>query len=125
MEWYTAALKKYTVFSGRARRKEYWMFCLFNVGFSILAMILDTVIGKAMGGSGIGVIYLLYVLAVLIPSIAVGVRRLHDTGKSGWFLFIGLIPLIGGIWLLIVLCSEGEAAPNKYGLNPKLATAFT
>jgi uncharacterized membrane protein YhaH (DUF805 family) len=122
MNWYLTALKKYAVFSGRSRRKEYWMFCLFSVIFTIAAMILDSVLGSAIG-MGYGVIYLLYTLAVFIPSIAVSVRRLHDVGKSGWFLLIVLIPIIGGIWFIILVCSNSEAGETKYGPNPKLAPA--
>jgi uncharacterized membrane protein YhaH (DUF805 family) len=108
MEWYLKVMKEnYSNFSGRARRKEYWMFVLFNVIIStILSMIEPTV-------------YLIYVLAILVPSIAVGVRRLHDVGKSGWFMFIALVPIIGGIWLLILACTDGDSGDNEYGSNPK------
>lgn len=123
MEWYLGVMKKYALFSGRARRKEYWMFCLFNLLFGIAAMVLDNVLGIAMGGVGYGAIYCLYMLGTLIPCLAVSFRRLHDTGRSGWFLLLALIPLIGSIWLIVLLCSDGEAAENKYGLNPKLAMA--
>ena len=108
MEWYLKVVKEnYANFDGRARRKEYWMFVLFNVIIStILSMIEPTV-------------YLIYVLAILVPSIAVGVRRLHDVGKSGWFMFIALVPIIGGIWLLILACTDGDSGDNEYGSNPK------
>jgi len=118
--WYIAVLKKYAVFRGRARRKEYWMFVLFNIIFAAVAIILDNVIGIAAEGVGYGPIYAVYMLAVLVPSLAVSVRRLHDIGKSGWFLFIALIPIVGGIWLLVLMCSEGNAGENKYGADPKL-----
>jgi uncharacterized membrane protein YhaH (DUF805 family) len=121
MSWYLGVMKKYALFSGRARRKEYWMFCLFNILFVIAAMVLDNVLGTAIHGVGYGAIYGLYFLVTLLPSLAVAVRRLHDTGKSGWFLFIGLIPIIGSIWLLVVLCSDGETSGNKYGMSPKMA----
>ena len=85
MSWYLAVLKKYAVFSGRARRKEFWMFALFNFIFGAVAAILDNVLGIA-GEQGYGVIYALYGLAVLIPNLAVQVRRLHDVGKSGWWI---------------------------------------
>jgi len=98
MNWYLKVLKNYAVFRGRARRKEYWMFVLFNIIFSIVAMILDNVFGTAIEDIGYGLIYILYVLAILIPGLAVAVRRLHDVGKSGWMIFISLIPLIGTIW---------------------------
>lgn len=122
MNWYLTALKKYAVFSGRSRRKEYWMFCLFSLIFSIAAMVIDGVLGSSIG-MGYGVVYLLYALGVFIPSIAVSVRRLHDVGKSGWFLLIALIPIIGAIWLIVLVCSDSEAGVTKYGPNPKLAPA--
>lgn len=113
MEWYTKVLKNYAVFHGRARRKEYWMFVLFNVIFSFAALIIDAVLGTA------AVFYFLYAVAVLIPGLAVTVRRLHDVGKSGWMILITLIPLIGGIWLLVLLFTEGNPGNNEYGSNPK------
>lgn len=123
MNWYLKVLKQYTDFSGRARRKEYWMYTLFNVLFSIAAMVIDNVLGlsfELQGQSmGYGYVYVLYVLFVLIPGLAVAVRRLHDVGKSGWFLLIGLIPLIGSIWLLVLFCTDGESNSNKWGNNPK------
>ena len=96
MSWFIEALKKYAVFSGRARRKEYWMFVLFTV--IIYAVLLG--IGLAIKAPFIAIVF--YV-AILLPSLAVGVRRLHDTGRSGWWYFIALIPLIGGIWLIVIL----------------------
>jgi len=119
MNWYLTVIKKYATFSGRARRKEYWMFFLFNIIFSIAAIVLDNVLGIAIGSVGYGPIYILYVLAVLLPSLAVSVRRLHDVGKSGWYLFITLIPIIGAILLLIKICSDGTPGENQYGSNPK------
>jgi len=94
MNWYLKVLKQYADFSGRARRKEYWMFVLFNMIFAIVAMILDFVLGIAIGYSPL---YVLYALAMLIPGLAVAVRRLHDVGKSGWMTLIAFIPLIGSI----------------------------
>jgi uncharacterized membrane protein YhaH (DUF805 family) len=122
MNWYLAALKKYAVFSGRSRRKEYWMFCLFSFIFAVVAMVLDSVLGTTVG-LGYGLIYGVYALGVLIPTLAVSVRRLHDVGKSGWFILIGFIPIIGAIWLLILVCSDSETGETKYGPNPKLAPA--
>ena len=118
MNWYLKVLKNYAVFSGRARRKEYWMYMLFYTIFAIVAIILDFIIGTA-GNAWFGLFYCLYYLAVLIPSLAVSVRRLHDIGKSGWFLFISLIPIIGSIWLLVLMCTDGTAGENEYGANPK------
>ncbi len=122
MNWYLKVLKQYADFSGRARRKEYWMFVLFNMIFAIVAIILDNVLGIAMKEIGYGPLYGLYVLAVLIPGLAVGVRRLHDIGKSGWMFLISLIPLIGGIWLLVLFCTDSQQGSNKWGQNPKELT---
>ena len=119
MEWYLKVLKNYATFSGRARRKEYWMFALFNLIFIVAATILDNILGTAIKGVGYGLFYILYALAVLIPGLAVSVRRLHDVGKSGWFLLISLIPIIGAIWLLVLVCTDGQAGENQYGANPK------
>lgn len=119
MKWYLEVMKKYAVFSGRARRKEYWMFVLFNIIFAIVAAILDNILGIAIENVGYGPIYLLYGLAVLLPGLGVSIRRLHDVGKSGWFLFISLIPIVGGIWLLVLFCTDGNPGDNKYGPNPK------
>ncbi|MFO3795686.1 MAG: DUF805 domain-containing protein [Anaerolineales bacterium] len=119
MKWYIAALKKYAVFNGRARRKEYWMFVLFNIIFSIVAVVLDNLLGTASKDLGYGVIYSLYSLAVLLPGLAVTVRRLHDVGKSGWWIFISLVPIIGGIWLLVLLATDSQPGENEYGPNPK------
>ena len=121
MNWYIQVLKKYAVFNGRARRKEYWMFVLFNIIFAVVAVILDNILGTSFQGAGYGLFYLLYGLAVIIPSIAVGVRRLHDTDRSGWWLLICLIPIIGGIWLIVLLATAGTAGENKYGADPKAA----
>jgi uncharacterized membrane protein YhaH (DUF805 family) len=119
MSWYLAALKKYTDFSGRARRKEYWYFMLFNVIFLIVATILDNLFKTTFENLGYGWFYLLYALAVLLPGIALVVRRLHDVGKSGWWYFIALIPLVGGIWLLVLMCTDSQPGDNQYGPNPK------
>jgi uncharacterized membrane protein YhaH (DUF805 family) len=112
MEWYLSVLKNYAVFSGRARRKEYWMFVLFNVIFTIVASIIDRVFKTS-------IFEILYGLAVLVPGLAVSIRRLHDIGKSGWFLLVALIPIAGPIWLLVLMCTNGEATENQYGANPK------
>jgi len=114
MNWYIGCWKKYATFSGRARRKEYWMFVLFNLIAYFIAGVLDGIFGG-------GAVEALYGLAVLLPSLAVAVRRLHDTNSSGWWLFISLIPIVGGIWLLVLLASDGAAGSNQYGENPKFA----
>lgn len=119
MNWYLAALQKYADFNGRARRKEYWFFTLFNVLFAIVAFVLDHVTGLVIAGIGYGPIYLFYTLAFFIPGLAVAVRRLHDVGKSGWMVLISLIPLVGAIWLLILMVTEGQPEENEYGPAPK------
>jgi len=112
-------LKKYAVFSGRARRKEYWMFVLFNLIFAIVAVVLDNVLGIAIKGIGYGPIYIIFALAMILPGLGVAIRRLHDIGKSGWFIFINLIPCIGFIWFLVLVCTDSQAGENQYGPNPK------
>jgi uncharacterized membrane protein YhaH (DUF805 family) len=123
MNWYLTVLRNYAVFSGRARRKEYWMFALFNLIFLIVAMIIDKILGTRYEMNGMtlpyGYVYTLYALAIMIPGLAVLVRRLHDVGHSGWFMLIGLIPLAGPIWLLVVLCTDSDRSVNNYGPNPK------
>ena len=108
--------EKYADFTGRARRAEYWWFVLLNFGVYVGLSILTRVLGS-LGFA----IYLVYALAVIIPSLAVAVRRLHDTGKSGWFLLIGLIPLIGPIILLVFFFTDSDAGTNQYGPSPKYA----
>jgi len=115
MNWYLEVLKKYAVFSGRAQRMEYWMFFLFNF---IIAFALGFIEG-IFGGPGI--LGTLYSLAVLIPGIAVTVRRLHDTDRTGWWVLIGLVPIIGFIVLLVFMVLDGTEGENKYGPNPKAA----
>ena len=120
MNWYLKVLKQYGDFNGRARRKEYWMFALFNIIFVIVAGILDNILGITIEGVG-GLLYVLYSLAVFIPALAVITRRLHDVGKSGWMILISLIPLIGAIWLFVLLVTDSNSGENQYGLNPKVA----
>jgi uncharacterized membrane protein YhaH (DUF805 family) len=115
MKEYLDVLKKYAVFEGRARRKEYWTFVLFNVIIGFALGFIEALLGIPP------VISALYSLAVVIPGIAVTARRLHDIGKSGWFILITLIPCIGTIWLLILTASEGHPGENQYGPNPKNA----
>jgi uncharacterized membrane protein YhaH (DUF805 family) len=120
MEWMLMPLKKYADFSGRSRRKEYWMFYLFSIlcVFGIIALL--AVVGSVSETlSGLlGFVAIIFYIGLLIPSIAVGVRRLHDTDKSGWMMLIGLIPF-GGIVLLVFFCMEGTRGPNQYGPDPK------
>ena len=122
MSWFIMALKKYATFSGRARRKEYWFFVLFYVLISIVATVIDSMTGSFDPTMGMGMLGLLVALALLIPSLAVAVRRLHDTDRSGWWVLLCLIPLIGGIWLLVLLCLDSTPGENQYGPNPKEET---
>jgi uncharacterized membrane protein YhaH (DUF805 family) len=120
MNWYLAVLKKYADFSGRARRTEYWMFFLVNLLISIAATLLDRVLDTTFGSADqYGAFSLFYSLAVFIPGLAVAVRRLHDIGKSGWYILVLIIPLVGIIWLLILLVREGDRGANAYGEDPK------
>ena len=113
MEWYLMALQKFADFSGRSRRKEYWMFVLINF---LISAGLSLFQGMTSGSSFLSG---LYGLIMLLPSLAVTVRRLHDTGRSGWWVLIGLIPIIGWIWLLVYMAEEGHSGSNEYGANPK------
>ncbi len=118
MNWYLEVLKKYAVFSGRARRKEYWFFVLFNAIFAIAAMILDNILGLAIEDVGYGPFYILYALATIVPGVAVSVRRLHDIGKSGWYILLAFIPCVGAIILLIFDLTPGDPGDNEYGPDP-------
>ncbi len=113
MNWYLKVLRQYADFNGRARRTEFWMFVLFNLIFSLVANVLDYMFGTMYVFSGI------YGLAMIIPSLAVSVRRLHDVNKSGWMILVSLIPIIGIIWLLVLDVTEGTPGENSYGANPK------
>ncbi|MGW3289388.1 DUF805 domain-containing protein [Streptomyces sp. NPDC001002] len=115
MSWFIEALKKYAVFSGRARRKEYWNFALF-VGIIYVVLLVIALASKQ--SALLGLVGLFY-LGVLIPSLAVGVRRLHDTGRSGWWLLFGIVPIAGPITLLVFMCSDSAPGANQYGPNPK------
>lgn len=117
MNWYLKVLKQYVDFSGRARRTEYWMFALMSFLFSITLALIDYLMGTMVMGSGI--LSGLYSLAVLIPGLAVTARRLHDIGKSGKWFFIAFIPVVGAIWLLVLLVTNGQVGENKYGADPK------
>src|SRR5919112_3712826 len=122
MSWYLEALKKYAVFSGRARRMEYWYFVLFNLIVAIVLALIDTLLGTTTGVSSFGILSGLYSLAVLIPTLAVLVRRLHDIDRTGWWIFINLIPVVGTIVLLVFALTPGTPGSNQYGPDPKQAT---
>lgn len=114
-DWYLGCIKgHYADFEGRARRKEFWMFFLVD----LLAAAVAEAIGQAIH---LPALSSLYGLATLLPYVAVGVRRLHDTGRSGWWMLIQLIPLIGAIWLIVLLATAGNSGGNRYGSDPEAA----
>jgi uncharacterized membrane protein YhaH (DUF805 family) len=115
MNWYLIVLQKYAVFSGRSRRKEYWWFALINFIIYLILFILF-IITRSWG---LLVLYYIYALAILIPGLAVTVRRLHDTAHSGWWYFISLIPIVGSIILLVLLATDSDSEENRFGPNPK------
>ena len=119
MSWYLEVLKKYVVFDGRARRKEYWMFVLFNVLISVVLILVDRTAGLTAAAKGIDPLNTLYSLAVLLPFLAVTIRRLHDTGRSGVYILFALIPCIGGIIMIVWMATEGERGRNQFGPDPK------
>ncbi|WNH07817.1 DUF805 domain-containing protein [Thalassobellus suaedae] len=125
MKWYLKVVRdNYANFNGRARRQEYWMFVLFNAIFIIAIATISGGIASATDTPALFGLYAIYTLGVFIPSLAVGVRRLHDVGKSGWFYLIGLIPFIGGIWLFVLFVTEGDKGPNQYGPDPKIENSL-
>ena len=113
MKWFMAALKKYADFSGRAQRSEFWFFILFLLIILIVLGVIDSVVGTNGILAGIGL------LGLIIPSISVAVRRLHDIDKSGWFYFVQLIPAVGGFIFLYFMIKDGTPGSNQYGNNPK------
>ena len=129
MNWYLMVWRRYAEFDGRSRRTEYWMFVLFNF-LAILVLALIGGVGLAISQDYGGVLFIplgIYVLATVIPGLAVGVRRFHDTGRSGWlllvFMLVGMIPfigLIGAIIQIVFLCQDSNVGTNQYGPNPKL-----
>jgi uncharacterized membrane protein YhaH (DUF805 family) len=118
MSWYLTVLQKYAVFSGRARRKEYWMFYLFNVLIGFCLGVLSGLMGQG-GESLVMPVAFLYTVAVFIPGLAVTVRRLHDTDHSGMWLLVAFIPFVGALVLLYFTLLEGDRGNNQYGPDPK------
>ena len=125
MKWYLKVMRdNYANYSGRARREEYWMFTLFYfiffIGLFVFLSILGALLGDDIGVNSGVLILLIFIFAHFIPSLAVTIRRLHDTGKSGWYLLLQLIPYIGALIILIFTVIEGDKNENKWGPNPKL-----
>lgn len=124
LNYYLAPWKKYADFSGRAQRAEYWVFELGNLLISVVLMF----VGAAMSGGNENyaiIPYGLFLLANIIPNIAVTVRRMHDTTRSGWWLLISLIPLVGPIWFFVLTVLDSKPGTNKYGSNPKESQSQT
>ena len=117
-EYYKKVLTLYWEFDGRARRSEYWWFVVCNTMISIALSLVSTIIFGENNNSD--VLSNIYAIIVLIPTIAVSVRRLHDIGKSGWWYLLWFIPIIGWIWMLVLLFTEGDSGSNKYGSDPKV-----
>ena len=111
-----SALTKYATFTGRARRSEYWWFVLFNVIVSVLAVVIDSALGTEPGRTG--VVGVVVGLALLLPGLAVTARRLHDTGRSGWWMLISLVPFVGLIAMLVFTLQDSQG-PNAWGDSPK------
>lgn len=127
MEWWLKCIKNYVNFEGRARRKEYWMFYLFNVIFILILSIIDRLLKTEYTISELfelkrGIFESIYLLFIILPNLAVAVRRLHDVGKSGFFILINFIPIAGQIWFIALLCTEGQEFTNEYGPDPKAIT---
>lgn len=120
MKWFIHVIKNYANFEGRARRQEYWMYILFVFLFSIVAGVIDGTLGLT-GEMGTGVFSSLFALFLILPSLSAGARRLHDTGKSGLWLFLYLLPVLGSLILLIFMVLPGDEGPNRYGPDPKVS----
>lgn len=120
MKWFIETMKKAFNFSDRSRRKEYWMFMLIAFLITFVLTIVDAVAGLELAPE-VGILSTLFSLLILIPSLSVTFRRLHDTGKSGWWILIALVPVIGWIVLLIFTVQDSETGSNRFGVNPKLA----
>ncbi|MFC0623491.1 DUF805 domain-containing protein [Kribbella deserti] len=126
MRWYVEVIKKYAIFSGRARRREFWMFTLVDIVISFVIVGADELIGTeyALGTDevfGGGLLVTLYGLAVLVPTITVTFRRLHDVDRTGWWILLALVPVLGWIVLLVFMVTNGTPGNNRYGPDPKLS----
>ena len=122
MSYYLEAFRKYAVFGGRARRAEFWYFVLFNFIVAAVLALIGGLIGAAVGNGYAGILSGIYGLAVIIPTLALWVRRLHDIDRTGWWVLINLIPLVGPIVLLVFALTPGAPGSNQYGPDPKQAT---
>ena len=121
MHWFFSAVEKYAVFRGRASRREYWFFFLFYFLIMVVLAFVDVLFGAFSDMAGLGLLSGLFVLGMVVPSLALGVRRLHDVGRSGWWLLAGFVPMIGSLILLVFAVKKGDAGENRYGPVPGLA----
>jgi hypothetical protein len=121
MQWLKEVTAKYATFRGRARRREYWRFILYYLLAYVLLLGIDAVTGTFDMETQLGLLSGLFLLFMVIPSIAVAARRLHDTERSGWWLLLALLPLIGQLVLLFFFIQEGDEGSNDYGPDPKSA----
>lgn len=119
MDWFLLALKKFGDFSGRSRRSEYWYFVLYYVLIGIALGFVDTLLGTTNDLLPIGLLETVFTLAMLIPSGSVSIRRLHDIGKSGWWLLLSMLPIVGTIILIVFFFQDSQPGMNEYGANPK------
>jgi len=119
MKWFFAALGRYFDFSGRSRRKEYWFFGLWYVLFAVFVYFTEQAMFSGLKKDEAGVLTIIYELVMFIPGLSVAVRRLHDTGRSGWMVLIMVIPVVGIIWYLVLMFRDSTRGDNEYGPNPK------
>jgi uncharacterized membrane protein YhaH (DUF805 family) len=124
MNWYFEVFKKYAVFQGRAGRKEYWFFVLFNIIVSTALAFLDRITGTFVADAGFGILSAIYTLAVILPGIAVSVRRLHDTGRSGWWFLVTIVPILGFFVFLYFMVLDSDPGANKFGASPNPSSGF-
>jgi uncharacterized membrane protein YhaH (DUF805 family) len=123
MDWMLMPLRRYADFNGRSSRKEFWMFTLgvailYAIGAALIFAVIDFTGGPNTAFSGLMIVFAVLVLALIIPSLAVQIRRFHDQDKSGWFVLLGLIPYVGGIVVLVFMCLPGTRGTNEYGPDP-------
>lgn len=119
MHWYLAALKNYVGLEGRAQRQEYWYFILVNLLITLGLVGVDMLIDQFNELTGLGLLSGIYTMLVMLPGLSVTVRRLHDTGRSGWWALVGIIPLLGGLVLLVFMALDSEPGPNRFGPKPR------
>ena len=122
MSWYLMALRKYATFSGRAQRKEFWFFLATYLLLLFLLAVLDGMLGFFDEDGDVGLLSGLFALSMVLPWLAVCARRLHDTGRSGWWMLVSFVPLVGSLVLLVFLVQDGQPQPNAHGPNPKRAS---